>query len=206
MSMKKRLEIQLNEIVLNRDIKHGNLILLTGKPCLGEIFTCSQIIKMYEKEYKYLYLTLIGKESKWTKDISADNDFYSSVEIIKKIQKEIKVNNIKFVFIDNWRLIEDKSKWFCDTLMSLALEYQLVIFVCAIIPSFPQKKSWCPTMKQLKKTDIYQKAWKVINVYRLSHSEKAVNDIKFGYVLYKYDNEEKKKMIFWHLNNDKNVC
>ena len=43
----------------------------------------------------------------------------------------MKKNNAKFVFIDSWKLVEDKNDWFLSKLLAFCVEKKLVVVITA---------------------------------------------------------------------------
>ena len=161
----KRKEIEFEGIITDKDIEKGNLILLVGRPAVGKTEVCSKIVKKYGNEYGYLFFDLRGNEdSYWLKNIKRVIEYHTAVEIIKTIQKEVK-NNLKFVFIDYWQLIDDKDDWFRYMLVELALSNKIVITITSQLSRVVEnRKNHLPLNKDLKSifNDIFLSSGKVV--------------------------------------------
>ena len=86
--------IAYENIITKKDLDFGNLILLASRPGIGKTKTCCNLFKYYSKIYNCLYFDLLGSESSY---FLANNEqkglilnYMSSIEIIKKIQSEIR--------------------------------------------------------------------------------------------------------------------
>lgn len=161
----KRKEIEFEQIITDKDIKRGNLILIAGRPAVGKTEVCSKIVKEYGNEYGYLFFDLSGNEdSYWLKSIKRVIEYHTAVEIIKTIQKEIK-NNLKFVFIDYWQLIDNKEDWFRYMLVELALSNKIIIIITSQLSRVVEsRKNHLPLNKDLKSisNDIFLSSGKVV--------------------------------------------
>ena len=151
-------KIQFNEIISERDIKHGNVIVIYGRPAVGKTGTCYKIWDKYFYSDNFLYFNLDGKDlSFWFKDIKSDciiNDFKTSVEIVKIIESKLKTNAIKFIIIDSWLVVEDKGIWFKQKLINFLINNKIVFLITANIPRSAVRK-YCdtPPYKKLKAND-----------------------------------------------------
>ena len=187
----KIIKSSFEELVTNEDLNKGKLILLASRPSVGKTYVCSNIMKKYADKYKWLYLNLEGGsfEQYYLKDFKEGvvNEYLSSVKIIKAIEKHVKDEKLKFVFIENWELVEDKNEWFIRMLRSFAIMKKLVIIVNSnLCRTLENRKNNLPKISDFKSMQsIYDGASKVY-VLKNTYSEDDNNNIKKDLEFYKY--------------------
>lgn len=112
----KIIEIEQKDIINKQDFENGNLILLTGRPCIGKTWTCCDLFKYYSKSFSCLYFDLSGENTcyffNYKNPKGLVNEYMTSAEIIKEIQFQARHNAVKIVFIDYWQLLNDNNEWF----------------------------------------------------------------------------------------------
>lgn len=157
-SNNKTQRIDFDEIITAKDIAHGNVILIFGRPAIGKTETCYKICEKYAENYNVLYFSLDGNDlSYWNKKgnvKSIVNEFIPSVEIVKSIEKSINADNVKLIVIDGWELLEDKGEWFRRKIISFAKTDKAIVLIMANIPRGSVLNDFSvPSYKQLKRID-----------------------------------------------------
>lgn len=178
--------ISFDDIISERDIENGNLILLAGRPAVGKTKTCCEILKKYEEKHKSLYFDLSGHDTKfWI----GENEgvilkYHSSVDIIKEIQSAIEKRDIKFVFIDFWQVVGCKEEWFIRMLIELVYLKKLVIIVTTYLDMKVEKrKNHIPLLSDIYRVcSLSQRAKKIIAI---SYEYFPNKDSKYKYYLYR---------------------
>ena len=99
-------EININEIIIKNNLPQSHIILLTERPRMGIYTTTLNIINSYKNSYLF---DLDGEIKFLHTNKNIDSTFYSSIEIINKIQTLNKDKNINLFIINNWKLINDKN-------------------------------------------------------------------------------------------------
>ena len=188
--MEKKI-IKFDQIISQQDIDNGNLILLAGRPATGKTQTICELIKKYKKQYGYLYFDFDGNGSNhWLADEKNGiiKEYQSSVGIIQTIQKSID-NNLKFVFIDYWQLVENTDVWFLRILSTLAFNRKLVIIITSQLDrKVIHRKDQIPItadFKTIKNLFIYSRKVIVIKPPSLSPSQQLNMQSKMKYKIYK---------------------
>ena len=151
-------QIDFDEIIAEKDIARGNVILIYGRPATGKTETCYKICEKYAENYNALYFSLDGNDlSFWKKKEDAAcfiiNEFKTSVEIVKIIENAIKTDGVKFVVIDGWKLLEDKDEWLRQKIIDFAILNKIIFFITVNIPRPVCKNFSIPSYKQLKRID-----------------------------------------------------
>ncbi len=148
----KPYKVEFDEVISDKDIKDGNVIMLTGRPGTGKTLTCCRLIKKYEGKYKSLYFNLSGDGlSYWFKNKIPDNilnRYHTSVEIIKKVEDVLSTENLKFVFIDYWQLINDQEEWFIRKLIEFSYNNKIVFIITTQLPRKIVKGKYQMTIKK----------------------------------------------------------
>ena len=147
--------IAFENIINEKDLSNGNLILLASRPGIGKTKTCCDLFKHYSKNYSCLYFDLSGSASSYFFGNKEQNglvfDFMSSIEMIKKIQNGIKYDNLKIVFIDYWQLLSDKNCWFINMLLEIYSKYKIVFIITSTLSrKIEQRRYHLPKIKDLK--------------------------------------------------------
>lgn len=180
--------IAYENIITKKDLDFGNLILLASRPGIGKTKTCCNLFKYYSKIYNCLYFDLLGSESSY---FLANNEqkglilnFMSSIEIIKKIQSEIKRETPKFIFIDYWQLLTDTDDWFLNMLLEIYSKHKAVIIITSQLSrKVEMRKHHLPKIKDLNENlfDCCGKCLIISRPYSYGESE----DDELHYLLYK---------------------
>lgn len=181
-------KIKIDDIITKKDLDFGNLILLASRPGIGKTKTCCNLFKYYSKIYNCLYFDLLGSESSY---FLANNEqkglilnFMSSIEIIKKIQSEIKRETPKFIFIDYWQLLTDIDDWFLNMLLEIYSKHKTVIIITSQLSrKVEMRKQHLPKIKDLNENlfDCCGKCVVISRPYSYGESE----DDELHYLLYK---------------------
>lgn len=181
-------KIKIDDIITKKDLDFGNLILLASRPGVGKTKTCCNLFKYYSKIYNCLYFDLLGSESSY---FLANNEqkrlilnFMSSIEIIKKIQSEIKKETPKFIFIDYWQLLTDTDDWFLNMLLEIYSKHKAVIIITSQLSrKVEMRKHHLPKIKDLNENlfDCCGKCLIISRPYSYGESE----DDELHYLLYK---------------------
>ena len=194
--------VSCQEIINERDLCYGNLILLASRPGIGKTKTCCELFKYYSKIYNCLYFDLLGSESSHflvnNEQKGLIHDFMTSVEIINRIQKGIKCDNLKIVFIDYWQLLLDKNSWFINMLLEIYSKHKIVIIITSQLSrKIEKRRHHLPKIKDLKKGlfDYCGKCVVISRPYSYGESE----DNKLYYLLYKNQFTYSKK-IYKNIN------
>lgn len=180
-------EVDFANIVTNKDLEDGSLILLTSRPAMGKTQTCLELIKTFKEKYDYIYFDLsCGGTSFWKGNVKIDDEYKNSYDIIKSLEKFVKRKNAKFVIIDYWQLVEDGRDWFIRKLLEFSWEYKLVIIIPAQLNYVVEKrKNHLPKIKDLKRfKHLYKFAKKIIAIGRPAMYGENVED-KLNYYVYK---------------------
>ena len=150
-------QIDFDEIITEKDIVNGNVILIFGRPATGKTETCYKICEKCAENYNALYFSLDGNDlSYWNKkgdEKGIINEFKTSVEIVKIIENAIKTDSVKFVVIDGWKLLEDKDEWLRQKIIDFAILNKIIFFITVNIPRPVCKNFSIPSYKQLKRID-----------------------------------------------------
>ncbi len=180
--------IAYENIITKKDLDFGNLILLASRPGIGKTKTCCNLFKYYSKIYNCLYFDLLGSESSY---FLANNEqkglilnYMSSIEIIKKIQSEIKRETPKFIFIDYWQLLTDTDDWFLNMLLEIYSKHKAVIIITSQLSrKVEMRKHHLPKIKDLNENlfDCCGKCLIISRPYSYGESE----DDELHYLLYK---------------------
>lgn len=181
----KPYKIEFDEIISDKDIKEGNLILLTGRPGTGKTLTCCRLVKKYEG--RCLYFNLAGEVLlHWFKNGIPSNiisRYYTSVEIIKKIEDFIGTKDFKFVFIDYWQLLDDQAEWFIKMLMDISYNYKVVVIITTQLPrELVSRKSNMPKSNGLVKMNnlgIWTRKHVVIDRKYLYETNNVEDDLEY---------------------------
>ena len=186
----ERQSIDLKDIITNKDLKNGNLILITGRPAVGKTQTCVELMKQYENEYDCMFFNLEG-DSYWfdKKDKRIIFNYNTTVEIIKKVQNDV-TEKLKFVFIDYWQLVNDQNDWFLKMLLSMTWTSKLVFVITSQLPrSVESRRDHLPKESDFKGIDLlYKSARKVIVIGRPAMYGSDVKDELKYYVYKDWDN------------------
>ena len=150
-------QIDFDEIITEKDIVNGNVILIFGRPATGKTETCYKICEKYAENYNALYFSLDGNDlSFWNKNGEVKgiiHEFKTSVEIVRIIEKTIKTDGVKFVVIDGWDLLEDKESWFKGIIGNFAITDKIIFLVTVNIPRGICNSYSIPSYRRLKKID-----------------------------------------------------
>ena len=156
------IEIEFDNIITDDDVGRGNFVLLGGRPGLEKIITIEKIIKKYHNKYdtlcfdfSYSFVNSINT----VQSIQFVRDYTSGVEIIKLIEKFAQDSlSAKFVFIEEWNLLDSQQEWFVRMLGVLACEYKLVIIMVATLPKrVDERRNHLPIVKDFETLGIVYK-------------------------------------------------
>ena len=180
--------IAYENIITKKDLDFGNLILLASRPGIGKTKTCCNLFKYYSKIYNCLYFDLLGSESSY---FLANNEqkglilnYMSSIEIIKKIQSEIKRETPKFIFIDYWQLLTDTDDWFLNMLLEIYSKHKAVIIITSQLSrKVEMRKHHLPKIKDLNE-NLFNCCGKCLVISR-PYSYGESEDDELHYLLYK---------------------
>ena len=186
----ERQNIDLKDIITNKDLKSGNLILITGRPAIGKTQTCVELMKQYENEYDCMFFNLEG-DYYWfdRNDKRIIFNYNTAVEIIKKVQNDA-TEKLKFVFIDYWQLINDQNEWFLKMLLSMSWTSKLIFVITSQMPrSVESRRDHLPKRSDFNGIDLlYKSARKVIVIGRPAmYGEDVEDELKY-YVYKDWDN------------------
>ena len=149
----KPVKIQFDDLITEKDIEQGNVILLYGRTVVGKTKTCVKLCEKYFKDKPFIYFNLDGSKSIFLKEVKGDclvNEYKTSVEIVKTIENTIKTQEVKLVVIDSWQTVEDKGEWFKQKLINFAFTDKIVFLVTSNIPrAAGHKDNFFPPYKKL---------------------------------------------------------
>lgn len=180
--------IACKNIITEKDLNYGNLILLASRPGIGKTKTCCKLFKHYAKIYNCLYFDLSGGRSSCFLENNEQKglilNFMSSIEIIKKIQSEIKKETPKFIFIDYWQLLTNIDDWFLNMLLEIYYKHKVVIIITSQLSrKVEMRKHHLPKIKDLNE-NLFNCCGKCLVISR-PYSYGESEDDELHYLLYK---------------------
>ena len=178
--------INLKDIITEQSLKNGNLILMAGRPGMNQMCFYNKLTQ--KKDYEWCYINLYNSTISHLSKVMVIDKFLSSVEIIKSIDEILQTNyRLKYIVIDEWKVIEDKNDWFIWKLLVLSITYKVIIFVNYTLPKqVDYRENRRPILEDFDDcANLYRIAPKVIFVNNPNIYVDSPDTMNMEYVVYK---------------------